>query len=97
MNLELFIKSDGKIVCLINDKSGEHYVYYKDYILDIYKALKSSKDLSIRNNNINFSTDKFNVFIKSYSNNIDTDLNDLIEQAKKINLSLSVLSIKETS
>lgn len=86
MNLELFIKSDGKIVCLINDKSGEHYVYYKDYILDIYKALKSSKDLSIRNNNINFSTDKFNVFIKSYSNNIDTDLNDLIEQAKKINL-----------
>lgn len=54
--------------------------------MDIYKALKSSKDLSIHNNNINFSTDKFNVFIKSYSNNIDTELNDLIEQAKKINL-----------
>ena len=86
MNLELFIKSDGKIVCLVNDKLGEHYVYYKDYILDIYKALKSSKDLSIRNNNINFSTDKFNVSIKSYSNNIDNDLNDLIEQAKKIYL-----------
>lgn len=86
MNLELFIKSDGKIVCLVNDKSGEHYVYYKDYILDIYKALKSSKDLSIRNNNINFSTDKFNVSIKSYSNNIDNDLNDLIEQAMKIYL-----------
>ena len=84
--IELYIKDNGRIVCINKSNNRERYEDYKGNLILMYKILKDSKNILIKNNDIIYGNDNSRVVIKSYNNNVDKEIKVLIDKIKLLYL-----------
>ena len=82
--IELFIKDDGRIVCVSTINNRERYEFYDDNLIKLYKILRSSNNILFKNNNIYYGNNDYKVVINSYRNNIDNELQIFINKIKSL-------------
>lgn len=82
--IELFIKDDGRIVCVSTINNRERYEFYDDNLIKLYKILRSSNNILFKNNNIYYGNSDYKVVINSYRNNIDNELQIFINKIKSL-------------
>ncbi len=82
--IELYVKDNGKIVCVLYDENkSTHYVSFDECLGIIKKVLNISKYIKFCDDNVIFKANQINVLIKSYNNNISIELDEIIKKARK--------------
>ena len=84
MKIELNVKSDGKVVCLIDNGDGKYrYDNFIDYRLLIMNVIKNVKYIDIYDGNIYCDDGTIEFSINNYANNTNPTMNRIINMAQR--------------